>query len=384
MKPLSAPQIRNVAVVGHNTVKTTLVAALLYAAGATTRPGRIEDGTCLLPYSTEEIDRKISINLSCAHAIHRDTRINFLDAPGYGIFAPEARSAVRCGRRDPRARRRVGRRGPDREDVEVRERVQPPGPVRRQPHGPRAGVVRPVMESLQKKFGRGVVALQIPIGEEKDFKGTVDLVRMEAHGNEERKTLGWADSGGSRRKGSSGREARRDGRRGGRRADGEVLRPETPRPRTSSRVEEGDRERGRSSRSFAPRPRRGLVSCGSWMRASPSCRLPRGAGPREPAKTASPPSCSPTRRTPPSRRSSRRSRIPSRAGSRTCGSSPGPCLRRDHWNAPRDRRNVSGRFLPQGKEHVSVPEALAGDIGAVAKLTDTGTGDTLTTRISRS
>src|SRR6266542_3258217 len=99
MKIFSAPELRNIAVVGHNTVgKTTLVAALLYAAGATTRPGRIEDGTCPTDFDTEEIERKISINLACAHAIHRDTRINFLDAPGYGIFAPEARAARTAAR----------------------------------------------------------------------------------------------------------------------------------------------------------------------------------------------------------------------------------------------------------------------------------------------
>src|SRR5215510_9804359 len=95
MKVLSAPDIRNVAVVGHNTVgKTTLVGALLHAAGAISRPGKIEDGTCPTDFDAEEIDRKISINLACAHAVHRDTRINFLDAPGYGIFSPEARAAV--------------------------------------------------------------------------------------------------------------------------------------------------------------------------------------------------------------------------------------------------------------------------------------------------
>ena len=72
MKPLSAPQLRNVAVVGHNTVgKTTLVASLLYAAGATTRPGRIEDGTCPTDFDGEEIDRKISINLAVANAMRR-------------------------------------------------------------------------------------------------------------------------------------------------------------------------------------------------------------------------------------------------------------------------------------------------------------------------
>src|SRR6202171_4274122 len=95
MKILSAADLRNVAVVGHNTVgKTTLVAAMLHAAGATTRPGRIEEGTCPTDFDGEELERKISINLACAHAIHRDVRINFLDAPGYGIFSPEARAAV--------------------------------------------------------------------------------------------------------------------------------------------------------------------------------------------------------------------------------------------------------------------------------------------------
>src|SRR6266849_6111199 len=115
MKTFSAPELRNIAVAGHNTVgKTTLIAALLYAAGATTRPGRIDDGTCPTDFDTEEIERKISINLACAHAIHRDVRINFIDAPGSGIFSPEE---VRTGsRRAPDPDRRgeglQGDRGP--------------------------------------------------------------------------------------------------------------------------------------------------------------------------------------------------------------------------------------------------------------------------------
>jgi elongation factor G len=183
MKPLSAPQIRNVAVVGHNTVgKTTLVSALLFAAGATTRPGKIEDGTCITDFDAEEIDRKISINLSCAHAVHRDTRINFLDAPGYGIFAPEARAAVSAADAAIIVLDAVS-------GVEVQtERVwkfatefaRPVMFVVNRMDRERASFDR-VMEGLQKKFARGVIALQIPVGEEKAFRGTVDLVRMEAH-----------------------------------------------------------------------------------------------------------------------------------------------------------------------------------------------------------
>ena len=180
MKPLSAPQIRNIAVVGHNTVgKTTLVSALLFAAGATTRPGKIEEGTCVTDFDAEEIDRKISINLSCAHAIHRDTRINFLDAPGYGIFAPEARAAVASADAAVIVLDAVS-------GVEVQtERVwkfasefsRPVMFVVNRMDRDRASFDR-VVEGLQKKFGRGVIALQIPVGEEKAFRGTVDLVRM--------------------------------------------------------------------------------------------------------------------------------------------------------------------------------------------------------------
>ena len=128
------------------------------------------------------MDRKISINLAVAHAIHRDTRINFLDAPGYGIFAPEARAAVYTRRRGDHRPRAVS-------GVEVQtERVwknaaefgRPVMFVVNRMDRERASFDR-VVDALQKKFGRGVVALQIPFGEEKTFKGTVDLVRMEAH-----------------------------------------------------------------------------------------------------------------------------------------------------------------------------------------------------------
>ncbi|HYX22080.1 MAG TPA: GTP-binding protein, partial [Thermoanaerobaculia bacterium] len=186
MKPLSAPQLRNVAVVGHNTVgKTTLVAALLHAAGAITRPGRIDDGTCPTDFDAEEIDRKISINLSVAHAVHRDVRINFLDAPGYGIFSPEARAAVSAADAAILVCDAVS-------GVEVQterawkfaqEFERPVLIVVNRMDRERASFDR-VVEQLRKRFGRGVVPLQIPVGEEKSFRGTVDLVRMESHVHE--------------------------------------------------------------------------------------------------------------------------------------------------------------------------------------------------------
>src|SRR5688572_13412161 len=186
MKIFSAPGLRNVAVVGHNTVgKTTLVAAMLHASGATTRPGRIEDGTCPTDFDGEELERQISINLAVAHAIHRDVRVNFVDAPGYGIFSPEAYSAVAAADSVLIVLDAVS-------GVEVQtdkawkfaaEFGRPVMFVINRMDRERASFER-VMEALRRKFGRGVVPLQIPVGEEKAFKGTVDLVRMESHFHE--------------------------------------------------------------------------------------------------------------------------------------------------------------------------------------------------------
>src|SRR5262249_53094987 len=132
-----------------------------------------------------ELERKISINLACAHAIHRDVRINFLDAPGYGIFSPEARAAVSAADAVLLVLDAVS-------GVEVQtekawkfaaEFQRPVLLVVNRMDRERASFDR-IMENVHKKFGREVVALQIPIGEEKAFRGTVDLVRMEGHFNE--------------------------------------------------------------------------------------------------------------------------------------------------------------------------------------------------------
>src|SRR5215470_3854872 len=183
MKLFSAKEIRNVAVLGHNTVgKTTLVSAMLHRAGALTRAGDIDSGTCVTDFDSEEIDRKISINLGVAHALHRDVRVNFLDAPGYGIFGSEARCAAVAADAVLLVLDAVS-------GVEVQTEKawklaeqygRPVLFVVNRMERERASLERCVAE-LQKRFGRGVFPLQIPVGSEKSFAGTVDLVRMESH-----------------------------------------------------------------------------------------------------------------------------------------------------------------------------------------------------------
>src|SRR5688572_5202813 len=91
MREYRSADIRNVAVVGHGASgKTTLVDALAFVSGASKRHGSVKDGTALTDHTAEEIDRGFSINLGCAHAEWMDTKINFIDTPGYLDFQGDA------------------------------------------------------------------------------------------------------------------------------------------------------------------------------------------------------------------------------------------------------------------------------------------------------
>jgi elongation factor G len=385
MKPMSAPSLRNVAVVGHNTVgKTTLVGALLFAAGAVSRPCRVEDGTCPTDFDGEEIDRKISINLACAHALHRDVRINFLDAPGYGIFSPEARAAVAAADSVLLVLDAVS-------GVEVQTEKSwkfaeefglPVLLVVNRMDRERASFER-CLESLIKKFGRGIVPLQIPIGEEKGFRGTVDLVRMEAH----------LQADGKRTEGPIPAELSEDARAQHEKlvemvAEGDDALMEKFFAKGTLEPGElvpGLKEEIRTRKLFPVLCTssalgigtiRVLDACAALL-PSPEKREIDGTGRdgkpvrvfcnekdhavAQVFKTVSDPFAG------------RISYLRVYSGHLQSDGS--------YWNAAKGSpERFSGLFLPQGKEHVNVPEARAGDVVAVAKLKDTATGDTITTK----
>ncbi|MHB0971456.1 MAG: elongation factor G [Thermoanaerobaculia bacterium] len=182
MKVYSGSEIRNVAVVGHNdTGKTTLVSQLLFNASAVTRPGKIEDGTTVTDFEADEIERKHSIAAAVAYAEWKDTKINLIDTPGFGIFLMESKSALRVA--DSACVVISGVTGVEVTTEKVWKFAEEYGLARliviNKMDRERASAARSI-EQLQHKFGRHVVAIQMPIGEEKDFRGVVDLLSMKA------------------------------------------------------------------------------------------------------------------------------------------------------------------------------------------------------------
>ncbi len=183
MKVYSGSEIRNVVLVGHNdTGKTMLVSQLLFNAGATTRLGRIEDGTTTTDFDPDEIERKHSISSAVAFVEWKDTKVNLLDTPGFGIFQMEAKTAIRVA--DAAALVVSGVTGVEVNTEKMWKFADEFGLPRliivNKMDRERASSAR-ALESLQKKFGKNVVPIQLPIGEEKDFSGVIDLVAMKAY-----------------------------------------------------------------------------------------------------------------------------------------------------------------------------------------------------------
>src|SRR5574340_8957 len=96
MALLDPAKIRNVGVVGHGgSGKTTLVETLLHVSGATTRLGKVDDGTSILDTDPEEQKRKTTINVAVATLVHDGVKINLVDTPGFADFAGDQAAALR-------------------------------------------------------------------------------------------------------------------------------------------------------------------------------------------------------------------------------------------------------------------------------------------------
>ena len=185
MKEYTTEFIRNIALVSHGSAgKTMLAEAFLHFTGATTRLGKIEDGTTVSDNDEEEIRRKLSLYASILPLEYRDHKINVLDAPGYTDFVGEMISALSVADgavilADAVGGVEVGTELAWRTAVEL---GLPRLIVISRMDRENASFSRAyaAVEEFVHAAGGRVVKAQLPIGEKHDFKGVIDLISMKA------------------------------------------------------------------------------------------------------------------------------------------------------------------------------------------------------------
>jgi elongation factor G len=182
VKVYETSDIRNVGLVGHgHSGKTSLAAGLLFASGASNRLTRVDEGNTVTDYDEEEVHRKITISSAIAAAEWSKKKINLIDTPGFNIFINDTKTALAAA--DAALVLVDGVAG-----VEVQtektwdfseEFRLPRGIIINKLDRERSSFDR-TLNSVQQFFGRTAIPIHLPLGSERDFKGVVDVVRMKA------------------------------------------------------------------------------------------------------------------------------------------------------------------------------------------------------------
>lgn len=182
MKQYDATHIRNVALAGHGGCgKTQLTEAMLYASGAVTRMGKVDDGNTVSDWDSEETKRQVSISTSLAPCEWKEHKINVLDTPGYFDFVGEVKSALHaadamvcvvCAASGVEV-------GTEQAWAMAEERSLPRAFFVNKMDRENASFERTV-EQIRSTFGADLAVLHVPIGEADAFRGWVDLLAMEA------------------------------------------------------------------------------------------------------------------------------------------------------------------------------------------------------------
>jgi elongation factor G len=386
MKVYDAPNIRNVAVVGHGGCgKTSLVSALLFDAGAVNRIGRVDEGTTVTDFDPDEIERKISLLAALAFAEWKKTKVNLIDAPGYANFLSEARAALRVTETALVVVDAVA--GVEVQTQKVWGYAEEGGLSRlivvNRMDRDNASFER-ALERIQRSFGRSAVPIAIPIGEGKAFKGVVDLVAEKAH-------LYSDDASGKFQTGEIP-AAQQETAKAWREKLVEMV------AESNEELMEEFFEKGTLSQEQLAKGLRTAVSAGRVFPVLPASSLlnvgvhpildalvdllpsPTDRGEVEGLGAANAPATrKPATDAPPSA-FVWKTLVDPHAGRISLFRVYSGTLKADSaiHNATRD---VAERFgsllLLQGKAQTQVPEVQAGDIGAVAKLKETQTGETL-------
>src|SRR3984893_5472222 len=178
MKVYRAEHIRNVALISHvGAGKTSLIDAALYDTGAVTRQGKVDEGSSVADYDPDELKRRMTLQAKVLPVEWKNTKINFIDTPGYADFLGEVKAGLRVA--DAALVVVTAEKG-----VEVGTELTWQYADER--NLPRIVLINKLdrentsfdnaLKSLRDRFGLKVVPLQIPIGEQAGFRGVVDLV----------------------------------------------------------------------------------------------------------------------------------------------------------------------------------------------------------------
>ena len=186
MKEYTTEAIRNIALVSHSSAgKTMLAEAFLHFTGATTRLGKIEDGSTISDFEDEEIRREISLSTAIIPVEYKDHKINFLDTPGYNDFVGEMISALRVSDGaivivDTVAGVEVG--------TEIAwnycDQFEIPRFVLMNKMNRDNANFQKARDSMQELSEIRLLPIQLPWGEKQDFKGVIDLLTMKAYADD--------------------------------------------------------------------------------------------------------------------------------------------------------------------------------------------------------
>ena len=183
MKVYRTEQIRNVALISHvGAGKTSLIDAALFDSGAVTRQGKVDEGSSIADYDPDELKRRMSLNVKVLPVEWKDHKINFIDTPGYPDFVGEVKAGLRVA--DAALVVVTAEKGAE-VGTELTWQFADERNI------PRIVFVNKLdrentsfdqaLGSLRDKFGTRIVPLQIPIGEQAGFKGIIDLVTQKGY-----------------------------------------------------------------------------------------------------------------------------------------------------------------------------------------------------------
>jgi elongation factor G len=183
MKVFDTSDIRNMALIGHgHSGKTSLASALFFTAGATDRHLRVDEGNTITDFDEEEIARKLSISSAVAAFPWQKIKINVIDTPGYNIFLNDTRAALIAADSAVVVLDGVAGIEVSTEKVwQFAEEFKLPCALLVNKLDRERSSFERVLENAHETFGRSAIPVHLPIGSEKNFNGIIDLIRMRAY-----------------------------------------------------------------------------------------------------------------------------------------------------------------------------------------------------------